>query len=432
MGRRQIEKDFTRLYVGRNTKSLVESYYRKKKRDMLLIFLAGLVFLFLILLSEWKSMEIKDGNTLWRNSYGEGEEEVKLELKRAEGEWEEVVVRIGERVYSETQLEEAAEKLAQELPKRILKENIDVDHIRSNLDLMEEAEGYPFLIYWTSSEPSVIDRMGRVDGAGLDEEGQIVGLTAVLKQGDWEKEIHFFVRVLSPIKEGENTVTNRILERVEEMDEENRMQEFFQLPLSFEGSSLQWRYPMEKEAFAAALCLPLLMAVLWREKDREVTKEVQKRAEALQNRYPEFVGKLTLYMEAGMPAKGALFRIAEDYRRKKENGYSKDYLYEELQYVCFQMQNGMGEIRGYELLGIRCELPSYRKLAALLQSHTEKGLGTILESLREESRKANEEKRNLVKRKGEEAGTKLLFPMILLLGIVMVLILVPAVFTFQI
>ena len=59
------------------------------------------------------------------------------------------------------------------------------------------------------------------------------------------------------------------------------------------------------------------------------------------------------------------------------------------------------------------------------------GLGTILESLREESRKANEEKRNLVKRKGEEAGTKLLFPMILLLGIVMVLILVPAVFTFQ-
>lgn len=36
------------------------------------------------------------------------------------------------------------------------------------------------------------------------------------------------------------------------------------------------------------------------------------------------------------------------------------------------------------------------------------------------------------KRYGEEAGTKLLFPMMLMLGIVMVILLVPAVLAFQI
>lgn len=36
------------------------------------------------------------------------------------------------------------------------------------------------------------------------------------------------------------------------------------------------------------------------------------------------------------------------------------------------------------------------------------------------------------KRYGEEAGTKLLFPMMLMLGIVMVILLVPAMLAFQI
>ena len=32
MGKRQIEKEFDRLYVGQNQKLLVENYYKKKKR----------------------------------------------------------------------------------------------------------------------------------------------------------------------------------------------------------------------------------------------------------------------------------------------------------------------------------------------------------------------------------------------------------------
>ncbi len=431
MGRRQIEKDFSRLYAGRNSKRLVEDYYKKKKRDIFLILLAGSLLIFVFILREREGMRIEEG-MLYRNAYGEGDKEVKIELKRDEGEWEEVVVRLSERVHTEAELEEAAGKLIQELPELILNENTDVDHIRSNLELPEEIEGYPFLLYWTSSDTSIINSIGGVDSSGVKEEGEPIKLTAILKLGEWEEEFCFFVRVIPHFKEGEDTVTYRLLENIKDGEGESRTQEGFYLPETFEGSVLQWRYPMGKEFLAAILTLPLLLVVIWREKDREVEKQVKKRAEALQSRYAEFVGKLTLYMEAGMPAKGALFRIAQDYRRKKENENYWDYLYEEIQYVCFQMQNGMGEMQGYELLGNRCELPPYRKLAALLQSHTEKGLGTIMESLREESRKANEEKRNLVKRKGEEAGTKLLFPMILLLGIVMVLILIPAFFTFQI
>ena len=51
--------------------------------------------------------------------------------------------------------------------------------------------------------------------------------------------------------------------------------------------------------------------------------------------------------------------------------------------------------------------------------------------LEQESEDAFEERKNMAKKYAEEAGTKLLFPMILMLGIVIVIIMVPAILSFQ-
>ena len=88
--------------------------------------------------------------------------------------------------------------------------------------------------------------------------------------------------------------------------------------------------------------------------------------------------------------------------------------------------------RAYELLGSRCGLPLYRKLSTLLIQNVQKGAAGMLDTLRQESWKVNEERKNQIKRKGEEAGTKLLFPMMLMLGMVMILVIVPACFAFQV
>ena len=61
----------------------------------------------------------------------------------------------------------------------------------------------------------------------------------------------------------------------------------------------------------------------------------------------------------------------------------------------------------------------------------QKGSNTILDNLKKEAIKAGEEQRGRLQKKGEEMGTKLLFPMIIMLGIVMVFIMVPALFSFQ-
>ena len=55
----------------------------------------------------------------------------------------------------------------------------------------------------------------------------------------------------------------------------------------------------------------------------------------------------------------------------------------------------------------------------------------MLETLRKEAMKAGDEQRRQIQKKGEEMETKLLFPMMVMLGIVMVFIMVPALFSFQ-
>ena len=72
-----------------------------------------------------------------------------------------------------------------------------------------------------------------------------------------------------------------------------------------------------------------------------------------------------------------------------------------------------------------------KKLMGLLTQHLQKGSYGILELLRAEVCRANEERKKQIKKQGEEMGTKLLVPMMLMLAIVMVLIMVPACFSFQ-
>ena len=70
------------------------------------------------------------------------------------------------------------------------------------------------------------------------------------------------------------------------------------------------------------------------------------------------------------------------------------------------------------------------KFAGLLEQNRKMGVGNMQSILDMEMIEAWEERKNLARRMGEEASTKLLLPLILMLGIVMVIIMVPALTTF--
>ena len=80
----------------------------------------------------------------------------------------------------------------------------------------------------------------------------------------------------------------------------------------------------------------------------------------------------------------------------------------------------------YERFGRRCRIPSYNKLAAMLSQNMRKGAANLPLLLKEEAADAFEERKHSARKQGEKAGTKLLVPMMMLLGMTMVIIMVPA------
>ena len=96
------------------------------------------------------------------------------------------------------------------------------------------------------------------------------------------------------------------------------------------------------------------------------------------------------------------------------------------QYTMYEILSGTSEQEAYERFGERCGLAIYRKFGLLLSQNLKKGTKGLVDLLKQESIAAFEERKALAKIQGEEAGTKMLIPMFLMFGVVLVMIVIPA------
>ena len=129
--------------------------------------------------------------------------------------------------------------------------------------------------------------------------------------------------------------------------------------------------------------------------------------------YPEIVAKLSLLVGAGMTVRMAWEKIVVDYRVRQKSGSKKRYAYE-----------FMSE-------GLNMLIKEYMKFSSLIVQNIKKGTKELALLLTLEAKDAFEERKNMAKKYGEEAGTKLLLPMIIMLIVVMAIIMVPALMSFS-
>ena len=73
----------------------------------------------------------------------------------------------------------------------------------------------------------------------------------------------------------------------------------------------------------------------------------------------------------------------------------------------------------------------YRKLSSLLVQNLKKVNAGLIQALDSEVTLAFNERKQVARRKGEEAQTKLMFPMMMMLAVVMIIIMVPALLSFS-
>lgn len=425
VNKEHIIKEFSKLYIGQNPGQLAEQYFRRKRKEMLFIIASAVFIVIAGGISTVLNSRVEN-NIIKREEGKSTKEEIRLQMKLEEGNWQDIILELYPKEYSEEELDRMFLEVCENLPVLICLENENLESICSDLNLVQEVSGYPFSIQWESSKNRIIDEAGKLlwEEEIVDER---VELTAVFSYNDWEKEYTIPVRIQV---EREKNLIGSLKEDLRQREKQAREEVNFFLPDSFMENSLQWRYSPDNTYLILGFLFAFLIPLISYLKDREIYNQSRKRKHQLQESFPDFISRLILLMEAGLSMQGAFFRIGEDYLKKREG--KQNFLYEEIIYICRQMKNGLTEKEGYELLGRRCDLSYYKKLSGLLIQHLHKGGSGILESLREEAAKAGDEQKRDIQKKGEEMGTKLLFPMILMLAIVMVFIMIPALFSFQV
>lgn len=153
---------------------------------------------------------------------------------------------------------------------------------------------------------------------------------------------------------------------------------------------------------------------------------VEKKKQEEKRKYPEILQKITLYLEAGLTVRAAVNKIAEDYEQKRKKGAKEHAAYEELLIAVREIRMGVSEGAAYEKFGKRTGVREYIRLSTFLTQNVKKGSTMLLQQLHEEAKEAEEMRMRNARKLCEEASTKLLLPMIMLLLVVMILIMFPA------
>ena len=386
----------------------------------LMVFVAGDIAALFLWISGDGAGLLVDGICIPRKKAGEGSVQIALTAKTADGKRADVQVDVAECFYENAILQVMYEEMLAEAEQLILGENTSLDCVTKDLHFMESVEGYPFFITWRTNNHRFLSATGEVasflEVAGEEEKEALVEVIMRAECRDFVREHIFFVRVC-PTK-GEKSFSEEVRYALENAKQESEGEEQLVLPKEIEGEKLIWEEKKEDSGKTVFLLGAVAAVAIYIFGERDLQKEKERRTGKMEEEYSAIISKLTIYMGAGMNMKAAFAKVAMEGRGNP--------VYEEMQIACREMESGISEGEAYERLGRRINKKQYIRMAMLLAQNLKKGNAELLGQLRQEAYFALEEKNMAIRKAGEEAGTKLLMPMMLLLVMVMVLIMVPA------
>lgn len=368
-----------------------------------------------------------------RNPYGGGERIKELDVAVEQGKRDKISVKISEQAYSGEELKSMFKRCTVQLDRIVLGENKSFDRIEEDMELVTSVPGFPIEILWEHDHYDVMNVCGEISQGELSPEGTLITLRAVLTytQNPKEQMLYEQAAVVFPKTLNKREQLLQSVERaVAEADRETQTEEELPLPREAGGKRVIFFSSMESRGavlMAMSVMIGILLAALERQNQE---KAVSVRKEQMKLDYPGIIMKLTLLMGAGMTVKRAWKKIVADYETEKRD-WGVRYAYEEMRQACNEMSSGITETESYERFGRRCGLQEYIKLGALLSQNIRRGTKGVKEILQMEAAQSFEDRKARAKRLGEEAGTKLLAPMFLMLAVVLVIVIVPAFMSVQ-
>jgi len=422
LARREALKD---LYLLEPYPIIEKLYMCKKIALMLVVFF---LFNFFILASNINlllNQTIINGVYIKRPSIMEANKSIDLKVymrKEDEIKEENIELLIEGREYTAEEFYKIIESELDNIDKYILGENESLDYVTKDLNLITNLPNTPILIEWTTDKLYLLKENGTV----LNEElitDEIVEIIGKITYKDNVIEYLRYVNILPKVYEVEEKDRIDLVNVLEDTLEATRSQETIKLPTKLKEYQLAWKENSNSSASILFILGLLSTCLVYIAMDKELAKRVDKRNKQLLLDYPEMVYKFTLYVGAGMSLSSAWSKIVIEYI---ESNQGKRFLYEEMLITYKELTLGSSEITAYESFGRKIKLLPYLRFSSLITQNATIGTTTLLQKLELEVADAFLERKELAKRLGEEAGTKLLLPMMIMLLLVLLIIIVPA------
>ena len=425
-----VDDSLKALHVGDQIDS-IKRFYICKKVVLLLMVLFFTNFFSLLYQTSAESNLLPD-NYIKRPEFNQGSESITLDVLVTEDQKtileEEITIDVSEEEYDDSELEEKLAYSKRYIEKTVLGNNKSADYINTNLNFPTSIPRTGIKVSWETKNNKLIDSDGLVHNEELLG-NELVEVTATLSYKGRKEMYTMYFNVFPKEYSKEDITRNRLLEVLKEENSRSKTENLYKLPDSIENQKISWAEKKDNTPLlliALGLISGIAVFVLM---DRNLTTLVEKRNQELLLDYPEIINKFTLLIGAGMSLSNAWIKIAKDY---KENATKKRYAYEEINITAAELMIGTSEVTAYEHFGKRVKLLPYLRFSSLIAQNVKKGSAELLNQLELEAAEAFEERKEIAKRMGEEAGTKLLLPMVLMLLIVLAIIMIPAFLSFGI
>ena len=400
---------------------------KRISREQLLALLAAVILAMASYFVSADQSFLKQGNKIERGVPGSVDKQYELRVKGVTDGTESLNVRVSPREFTEEEAQQKMEQLAEELSLYICGENENLAHVQGDLVLKKTIPGYEGIrLSWYPADPKLISYEGKIsnlDLAGPTESS----LNVVMKAGGQRAEYTLPVTVLPAVLDSEAELMEKLQQDLSAANENGLYDDAIELPAEVAGRQISYEVP-PNTGWIRILALGILaFALLGLKPEQDRRQQMKKRETELLLDYSDVISKLVIYMGAGLTVKNAWIRITDRYQQTDAS--EPRAVYEEMSKTSRELEKGVPESKAFADFAGRCQMNCYLKMVSLLEQSRKTGDARAENALLLEAQESFEQRKNIARRLGEEAGTKLMLPLVISLITVMIIVAVPAMMT---
>ena len=282
----------------------------------------------LIMLTSAEENILENGYFIERDKPEGSTREEELEVS-IDGEEQEIMVGIPARKYNDNELEIKFKEAMEYTRKNYLGENPSSEKVSKSLNLVSYIPDSAINISWEYDTGNIVNTDGTLERSQIAEPA-VVQIIAVFSYYGIERTMPLEFTVLPINKSNKEIIWDKWNEMFSELSELSGNKKFLQLPAEAGGKKVLYKVPEKNYILLVILPALAIIALIPVITDSRLNENIKQREQELRIDYPGFVEKFVLLISAGLNCKGAWYRMADEYKKKLQNGGKKRYLYEEM------------------------------------------------------------------------------------------------------